>query len=202
MNRSITATILIIIAVGIYFTVTEDMLAGVKDVQAVNDNYVSAINNAEKLIKVRDNVLKDYSNISQENRARLDKMLPTNVDNIRLIIDLNSIATRSGFSLKGIKAVVAGQDVKGSSKSTVSQSTDIGGGAVDPNTAMTTIPVPALDTVTVSFSVSATYSQFIGLMQELEANLRIMDITRYTTTANDNGVYDWNVELKTYWLKS
>ncbi len=45
-------------------------------------------------------------------------------------------------------------------------------------------------------------AQFISLLQDLEANLRVMDVTHLSLTANDSGTYDWSVELKTYWLRS
>jgi hypothetical protein len=66
-----------------------------------------------------------------------------------------------------------------------------------------TIPVPVLDTVTVSFGVTASYQQFIELLRDLEANLRVMDVTRLTLTANPTtaGTYDFAVELRTYWLR-
>lgn len=203
MNRNITATVLIVLAIGIYFTVTADMLTKANAINAVNAKYTSAIESAKKLIAVRDKVLQDYNNLTLDDRGRLEKMIPRSVDNIRLIIDMNSIAMKHGFSLKGIKATTASsKQINQKPSNPVAQNPMMGGGAVDPDSAVTTIPVPVLDTVTMSFGVSAPYQQFISFMQDIEANLRIMDVTHLTATANDSGVYDWNVELKTYWLKS
>ncbi len=194
MNRNVTATILIVLAIGIYMTVTSAKWAEVKEVRTVNAQYISAIDNADKLVKVRDSVLKDYNALSDNDRDRLDKMIPNTVDNIRLIIDLNSIALRHGFSLRNIKAAASNTNSSATSKSTAS---------VQPNKAGSagSIPTPTLDTVTVSFSVSAPYQKFIDLMRDLEANLRIMDVTHLTVSANSSGSYDFGVELKTYWLR-
>jgi Tfp pilus assembly protein PilO len=194
MNRNITATILIVLAIGIYFTVTQGIIAEAGSVKAVNDQYISAIANAQKLISVRDQVLKDYNSISQDDRDRLDKIVPNTVDNIRLIIDLNSVALRHGFSLKNIKATAS--SAQGRNPSATSQSA-----AASASQSGTVIATPTLDTVAISFSVTAPYLQFISLLQDLEANLRIMDLTNLTVTANDTGTYDFNVELKTYWLR-
>lgn len=196
MNRNITAIILIVLAVGIYLTFTRAKLAEVNEVRAVNAQHLLAISNADKLMKVRDSVLKDYNALSADDRLRLDKMIPNTVDNIRLIIDLNSVALRHGFSLRNIKA-----SASNSNKTTFStpqpQRQDL-----DSSGMISSIPTPILDTVTISFSVTAPYQQFIDLLRDLEANLRIMDTTRLTVSAGTNpGMYDFGVELKTYWLR-
>ena len=193
MNRNITATILLVLAGAIYFTYTSGVWADASAVKAVNDQYASAIASAEKLIKVRDQVLKNYNNISAADRDHLDKMLPNTVDNIRLVIDLNSVALQHGFSLKGITASAKSLSTNGSQSSSNSSATF--------GNQLGNIATPTLDTVSVSFSVSAPYQQFISFMQDLEANLRIMDITHLTVSANDTGTYDFSVQLNTYWLR-
>ncbi len=191
MNRNITALILIVLAIGIYFTVTKTMIAGIREVQAVNAEYTSAIKSAEKLIEVRDKVREAWNNVAPADRERLEKMLPSTVDNIRLIIDLNSIAPRHGFTLENIKAVAD------SEKDRPGIVLPASGASRNQNL----IKNPTLDTVTVSFNVTAPYQQFIGFLQDLEANLRIMDITHLTLEAKDTGMYDFTVELKTYWMR-
>jgi Tfp pilus assembly protein PilO len=195
MNRNITATILIVLAIGLYMTVTRSQVAVVQGIRAQNLEYTTAISNAERLIKVRDRVLKDYNNIREEDRQRLDKMIPNTVDNIRLIIDMNSIGLKHGFSLRNIKANASkGEKTNVAVSSPAQRSTTRSSNS-------SSIPTPTLDTVSVSFSVTATYQQFINFMRDLESNLRIMDLTKLTLTANDNGMYDFGVELRTYWLR-
>ena len=206
MNRNVTATILVVLAIGIYFTVTEAVLADAGKVQAVNLQYLSAIDNANKLIAVRDQVTAAYNNISQSDRDRLAKMIPNSVDNIRLVIDLNSVALNHGFSLQGITAEASsnsgpnGQSQSGATNSSAGSAHSINGASPSGGLPVS-IDVPTLDTVDVSFSVTAPYLQFISFMQDLEANLRIMDITHLTMTSSDTGVYTFQVGLKTYWLR-
>ena len=198
MNRNITATILVVLAIGIYLTVTKGMLADANAVQQVNVQYSTAIDSADQLIQVRDQVLKNYNGLSQDDRDRLDKMIPNTVDNIRLIIDLNSVALRHGFSLRNIKAVAGANAQNGNGTSGSTAPVMLSNNAANANV----IATPVLDTVTVSFSVSAPYLQFISFMQDLEADLRIMDLTHLTMSANDTGTYDYNVEFKTYWMRT
>lgn len=195
MNRNITATILIVLAIGIYVTVTRAQVAELQVIRATNSEYSTAIDNAERLIKVRDRVLKDYNDIKEEDRDRLDRMIPNTVDNIRLIIDMNSIGIKHGFSLRNIKANANKSEKVSGVTSGVSTPRSSASRGED------TIPTPTLDTVSISFSVTATYQQFIDFMRDLESNLRIMDMTKLTLTSNDSGTYDFGVELRTYWLR-
>ncbi len=189
MNKNITALILIILAAGVYFTYTQGKLDELKSIREVNSEYSSAIANADQLIKDRDRVLTQYNDIAADDRDRLDKMIPDTVDNIRLIIDLNSVALDHGFSLRNIKAAASSDKEGAPPRQVQSGSRDI------------VIANPTLDTVTVTFSVTAPYQQFIEFMRSLEANLRVMDLTHLTIAANSSGTYDFGVEFKTYWLR-
>jgi len=192
MNRNITAIILIALAAGIYFTVTQSMWADASAVKTVNDQYVSAIANAARLVSVRDKVLQDYNNVSQNDRDRLDKMLPSTVDNIRLIIDLNNVAVQHGLSLKGIKAAANTPADTAANPIAPTSNAGTGPGA---------IIAPTLDTVDVTFSVTAPYQQFVAFLQDLEADLRIMDIKHLSVAVADDGAYTFNVDMNTYWLR-
>lgn len=191
MNKNITATILLVLAVGVYLTWTRDKWAEVKAIQAVNAQYSEAIDNANRLIRVRDEVLAKYNAITAVDQDRLDKMLPNTVDNIRLIIDLNSVAGRRGINLSNIKASASSEASAMNEAGTASFVSDEPG----------SIPTPVLDTVNISFGVSAPYREFVAFMRDLEANLRIMDLTHLSVAAGEGGTYDFGVELKTYWLR-
>ncbi len=198
MNKNTTALILIVLAAGIYFTVTSYMLDEARVIRDVNAQYISAITGAEQLIKVRDQVRKDFNNISEEDRIRMDKMLPNTVDNIRLIIDLNNLAFKHGLVLKSVTASAAPSAQKGPTSPIVAAT-----GVLTPVTSQNDIgiPTPTLDSVNVSFGTTATYEQFLSLLQDIEANLRITDVVRLSLISSDSGQYEWAISLKTYWLK-
>ena len=189
MNRNLLAVILLGLAIGLYFTYTAKLVDDIKATSAINDGYTSALSSAKELIRLREQVNQDWLKIDQTDQDRLSKMIPNTVDNIRLVIDLNSIAVKNGFSLKNIRAS-ASADAK---KDSVAISPPTKGGS--------TISTPTLDTVTVSFSATAPYAQFLNFLQDLESSLRIMDVTHITLSGSDTGTYDFGVELKTYWLR-
>lgn len=187
MNKNITAVILIILAGGIYFTFTSNRLTELKAIQTVNDQYQEAIKNSENLIKVRDEVNAKYSSISIEDRERLNKLLPSTVDNVRLIIDVkDNIASKHGLLLKGIKTT--------SPEATMALNAPANRGGA-PSTPS------SYGTVTLSFDVTTTYETFLSFLNDLESSLRIMDVSKLSVKSNPNGQYDFSVEIKTYWLK-
>jgi Tfp pilus assembly protein PilO len=105
-----------------------------------------------------------------------------------LIIDVNGVAARHGLALKNIKT---------SANSSASSQSN-----VPPSARANQINVPnTYDTMTLTFNVSSKYETFIDFLRDLEASLRIMDISRITLNANDTGIYEYGVEVKTYWLK-
>ncbi len=201
MNRNALALILIILAVGIYFTFTNGQITSIRAIQVANGQYASAISNAEQLIKDRDKVLKQYNNISEDDRVKLEKMLPESVDNIRLVIDLNNVAIRHGFTLKDIRARLTGTSDKASGSSSNNNTSSSGSSSKSKTSKSSVISNSTLDSITVTFSVSAPYLEFISFMQDLESNLRLMDISSLSVGADDTGNYDFKVELKTYWLR-
>lgn len=189
MNRNITPLILIVLALGLFFTFTNGRITELKSIQAVNNNYLQAINNSVDLIKNRDNVLKSYNSLSDEDKSRLDKMLPNNVDNVRLIIDVTNIGARHGIPLKNI-TTSAPDGSQGAS----------GSGATTPATSQASANQVS-GVVTVSFSFSASYQNFLAFLGDIQSSLRVLDISHLTVSANDSGTYDFSIALQTYWLK-
>lgn len=189
MNKNITALILIVLGVGIYFTFTQAKIAELKTVQAVNKEYQDAIDNSTQLLKVREEVLKAYNSISEADKERLNKIVPDNVDNVRLIIDVkDDIAARHGLSLKNIKTT--SPDMPTETKSGVGSANQAASASGN-----------KYGVVTLSFGVTTTYEQFVKFLKDLESSLRILDISKLTLVNGDDGTYDFTVELKTYWLK-
>jgi len=189
MNRNVTAALLIILAIGIYVTFTSSKMQEINDIKSVNAKYTLAIENATRLLEVRDKVNDDYSHLTTDDIAKMNKILPDTVDNIRLVVDLNNLADTRGLVLKGLRATVASAGKNGSASSQPSNSSSKTGPAAG-----------SIETVTVSFGVNTTYARFISFLGDLERDMRIMDVTHLSLTANDTGSYDFGVEMKTYWI--
>ena len=75
MNKNLISPILIILAIGTFFTFTRGRIDELKTISASNANYLQAIKNSEDLIKTRDTVLADYNSLSANDKDRLNKMI-------------------------------------------------------------------------------------------------------------------------------
>lgn len=189
MNRNITALILIVLAIGIYFTFTQSQIDTIQVEQATNAKYLEAITNAETLVAQRKKISEDYSNISPAEKDRLERIVPSSTNNIHLIVDLNELAlTVHHIQLKDIKAEAINQP-QTASLTVVSDASQATSTAV-------------LSQVKISFTAVASYQQFTNFMRDVQGSLRILDISHLTVKASDTGAYTFQVELKAYWLKS
>ena len=207
MNRNLLATILIIAAIGVYFTITKPMIADVQAVRSQNEQYSAALASADEIIKARESITRSYNSISQDNRTRLDKMIPSAVDNIRLVIDLNNLALQHHFALSDVKASVPSNSSVSGPRGTAQApgaSLVAAAGAIPSLGASSggqNIAEPVLDKVQVSFTAQTTYDQFISFLQALESDLRIMDLTHLVVGVNEDGTYTFQAQLQTYWLR-
>ncbi len=194
MNNLLTPIVLVVLAVGLYFTYTGKEYEQVKALQETNKQYVSAISSWKDLLAARDKLNDQYNAIAPQDLARLNKMLPNTIDNVRLIIEMNGILQRFGLPAQNI-AVSTDKDT--TSKQTTTPVTNTPG-AVTSTVAATD---SGLKTATMSFQVTTTYDNFQKLLKELQSSLRMLDVTNITLAAKDKEPYDYTFTVKTYWMK-
>jgi Tfp pilus assembly protein PilO len=176
--RSTITIILFAVSIAVFFFFTMPILDNIKQTNSDIALYNDALGNAKKFIGVRDTLLTKYNQLPAEGLAKLQKLLPDTIDNVRLIIDINGIARRDGLTLSGVQ-VSGGQ---------TSAAAAAAGGT-------------PYDSVTIGFSTSATFETFQKFISDLEHSLRIMDITNLSFSASEKDMYQFNVQMKTYWLK-
>ena len=188
------------LAAGLFFMVTDKMFVnaplnekpadktestgGIRALQTRRIELNTAITEAKKL-GTRINELNGlYNAISTEQKDRLDLLLPDHVNNIQLIIDVNGIAKRNGMGIKNIKV-------------TTSEDKDSNNPSAKPLASKN----QALGTMLLSFSVTGPYSAYKNFLADLASSLRIIDISSTSFNTEDKGIYTYNIELRTYWLK-
>ena len=152
-------------------------------------SYAAALENAEALKTARQELEAQYNAIPAEQLEAVKMVLPDNVDNIRLIIQLNSIALKTGMSsLRDVD--YATDEVKKSPEIEKSTSGKLYG------------------EFQIKFSTTGSYKNFLNFVSTLEQNLRLVDITRVTFDVPDEAAKGssanakYVVTLKTYWLKN
>jgi hypothetical protein len=133
-------------------------------------------------------LLTRYNSFDPAAIDRLQKLLPDHIDNVRLILDLDHLATQHNLAL---------QNVVVSTPTTQSVSETVAGSIGD---------TQKYDSVTLQFSTTASYTEFMKFLVDLEQSLRIVDLLSLhisTAAAPIKGepAYAIDVTMRTYWLK-
>jgi Tfp pilus assembly protein PilO len=195
---------IIIIGIAISFFVVftnpiyNDVLSLNGDVASYNDT----LDNSKLLENQRDKLTSKYNLINPDNLTKLERLLPGNVDNIRLILEIGQIALPYGMVLKDVKYSVTPP----ASEVVTAKGAVIQGGAA------AKAPPKDYGIFDLEFSTSGTYDNFINFTKDLESNLRIVDVSSiaFSSDANIGGsskivptdIYKYNFKIKTYWLKN
>jgi Tfp pilus assembly protein PilO len=173
--------ILFIIAAGaLFFMVLDPAYDRIKILRVEEAKFNDALTRSRELQQVRDQLLSRYNTFARGDIERLEKFLPDHIDNVRLILDLDSIAARYGMRLRGVALE--------------SSETRAQRGQVGPSE-------NGYESLALSFSVTGSYNEFRAFLADLEQSLRLVDLIRVEFTSNGSGIYDYSVSLKTYWLK-
>jgi hypothetical protein len=179
---------LIIASVGIFYGYTDPNYRGENGstpnvVKLMNERkqYLEALSKSDEFIKETNRLTLINNSLSYTDLDRLKKILPDHIDNVRLIIDIDNIASRHGLHIKGIKI-----------------DNDAGSAPSDATLGPDNKPYGS---IMFSFNITAPYDRFRSFIKDLEESLRIADIVGVSFTATDSGDYDYGVKLKTYWIK-
>jgi len=165
--------------------------------------YNVALNNSTELQKTRDSLIDVYKNIKAEDKERLAHFLPSTIDNIKLILEIEKIANLHGMPIKNFqfdtKSLENPDDNATNNETVVIAKSD---------------PEDYLDygVFPMEFIIEGKYDTFVSFLEDLEHNLRLVDVKSISftvptastatagTTSNPN-IYDYTLKVETYWLK-
>ena len=168
-------------AVIIFFGPTRGALQATEPLVTKRADLEEALQNAQKIQAVRETLQERYNSFSSSDLARLHKMVPSHVDNVRLVIDVNGMAERYNMVLKDIE---------------IGQTVD----AIE-NPVSGTIAGDTPQHLDIRFTVSGNYESLRLFLDDLARSLRIVDITDLTFSARNVDLYDFSISLRTYWLQ-
>ena len=91
--------ILIGIAASLFFMFTNPIYNDISILKTTLASYNEALDNSKALENERDKLTAKYNAINPDDLTKLQKLLPENVDNIRLILEIEQIAAPYGMTL-------------------------------------------------------------------------------------------------------
>lgn len=188
MMRIIFTLGLFIGAIAIFMLYTKPAYDSVRSVQERITEYDSALSKADELQRLKQQLLSRYNAFNPIDIDRLKKLLPDHVDNVRLVLDLDTLASKHGFALQNVVI-----DAQGLTQTT--GDVPVIGAERD-----------SFDSLTLKFGTSGSYPRFVEFMGALEDSLRIVDLIELTmdpdlSAQSGEPSYRFDVTLRTYWLK-
>lgn len=185
MFRTITPILSIIIAIVIYFFYTSDTLAEIQLLQAEIGEYDEAIRYGKQYNQKLDSVLNIKRTMSILESDRVNTLVSSDVDEVRLLVDLTEIARSHNMLLGNISVEKDGE------------STPIPVGEVSLES------VSSSDFVEkrLTFGLIGTYSQLKDMLTDIENSLILLEVVGITFTPNEGDLQQFNLEVRTYALR-
>ncbi len=181
MMSRILPILFVLIAIGLFFGYVNPTYTGdVAVIRAEIAGYDGALDAAKKFAEKKDELKRERNSIPQEGLDRIEAFLPDGVDNVQLILDLNSLASRSGITLSNFDMGVPEENT-GDRLSLASEG--------------------ATESLNLSVSATGSYAALKTFLKGAEWSLRPMDLIDLSLGESKTGVYTYDMTFRIYWLR-
>ena len=186
MNRALVPIFLIIVSIAGFFMWINPHYANVQALNAELKQSQDALAQAQQLDTVKNSLMAKKDSFNADDLDKLQKMLPDNVDNIRLFLDLQGVASHYNTSITDIAAGDTGQQKASTSAQPIGPSDK------------------QYNQMALSFSIAISYEDLILFLKDLEKSLRIVEIKSISFAADNANPdhYKVSVSINASWLNS
>lgn len=191
--NNITATILILASLGLFFGYVnpayqkdtgsaERNEKSVSELLAERAEYRAALLKTREIELARTGLLAKYNDIAAADREKLERMLPDHSDTVRFVIDTDTIAAAHNLALLNI--TVADKAASAAPRAD----------AIGPSESL-------YEATEFIFGLRGSYEDFRLFLEDVERNLRLTDSVFISFGAALKDLYDYKVTVRTYRLK-
>lgn len=173
-------------SLGLFFGYIDSGYEEVKVLRAEAARYDEALAKSEELKRLRDELNTKYHALSLEDLDKLWAILPDHMDNVRLALNLDTIAASHRMIIRNLE---------------LSENENPEDGLVTTEEEGGVRPL-SLGTANLTFEAEGRYTDLIAMLKDLERNLRIIDITTLNFATSEDDKQTYKVGVKIYWLKS
>ncbi|MEX0933696.1 MAG: type 4a pilus biogenesis protein PilO [Candidatus Paceibacterota bacterium] len=179
MNQYIIPVVILAATVGVFLGFTDPLYQEIKQIQNQSTQLRDALENTKTIQEVRDRLLARFNDIEKSDLDRLERMLPGKIDNVRLILEIDEVASRHGMLVKDIGVLKQNADED----------------SIGPDVK----PYGSLD---LAFTITGSYDSFRAFLSELEQSLRVIDIRAILFIANTSEtIHEYSITVRAYWLR-
>ena len=187
MFKSLVPTLSIIVSLVLFIFVAKPQFNEAQTINADYTEYQDTIQKYEEF-NAEINALKSKKNdIRISDRERIDAIIPSSIDNPRMLVDLEAMAKKHSLLFGNIKTDKGTENVNAqtSNKSTTPEAQN------NEN---------RLITNDISFDVIGTYDQFKNFLSEIESSMTLMEVKTISFTATEGAFQQYSVTVQTYAL--
>ncbi|MEX0930507.1 MAG: hypothetical protein WDZ79_02385 [Candidatus Paceibacterota bacterium] len=179
MKPIITIGLLIVIFIAGYVYVWPAWQESEQIREELNEHDV-ALMKVEEFKSLRDQYNQQFANLSQEQVSRMETLLPTRTDTLRLVMNLDAFATEFGIDV-----------------------VEVGEGEDDQGGANEARESEAVEITQVSLRFEDNYTSFVSFLEGLESRLQLLDITSIDVDTNTDGTasHNYSLTLRAYSLQ-
>lgn len=154
----------------------EFSLKSVAELRADETLYADAFNKMREIELARTGLAAKYNAVTEEDRTRLEKLLPGHSDSVRVVLDIENIARAHSLKLRSVSAGAPSPGVGRRAEEDLYQP--------------------------IAFAVSAlgAYERFVPFLGDVEASVRLADITSVDFESKKSGDYVYGVSFRAYQL--
>lgn len=185
MTKGIISLVCVGAAIALFVLYTKPAYDGLDGAKKQIEQYNLALDKAAELQRLKQSLLSRYNSFNPADVERLHRLLPDHVDNVRLVLDLDTLASQHGLALQNV--VISAEPEKDP------KSAEIIGAAHEEH-----------GELTLGFATTGSYDRFVTFLTDLERSLRIVDVVELRITPIAGGAdsaYRFDIVLRTYWLK-
>lgn len=192
MNHKATSFLSLIIAVGVFFAYVGPTWKGeITTTKAAIKSDDDALSAAKAYTEAQNQLTAARNAIDPNDLARLTSFIPDSVDNVRIILDINSLAARSGLTISN---VTVSDSSTSRTKSSVSSNTQAGASTL-------AAPENPVGSVDLSLAAAGTYSSLRSFLDGVEKSGRLLDLRDLAVKGSNTGAYNYQMTLRIYWLR-
>lgn len=196
MSKIVTPILFFIIAIGLFFTYIRPAYDVLLAFQQQEKEIDQAIESTKELVIIHDNLMTELNNIDPKDKTRMRTILPESVDVVRLILDLDALATKHDIDIEEFEIPVL--EVEQPTQNTRSRGRTNTDEQEKPYTSAI---------LTVEFA--GAYPDFKDFLIDVERSLILMDVVDMEISVPDitqpgidaDSQTTYSVGLQVYWLK-
>lgn len=207
MYRFLTPILAFIVSITLFFTFIEPTFNRYKAIDLDIQNYVAAVEDADKLQKRVESLKAEKDAIKIADMSRLMDFLPDAVDEVSVVLILDKLATAHSLVIEGIK-IKSTQTTGGASTGQASYTfsddeKDANKEVVGADGTVVRRPQDNLETTALSFTVTGEYENFRKFIADLEKSLALIDISSLSIKEASEGEFaSYDVGLTMYSFKA